>query len=266
MKLGVNDLTFGYTSKPVLCGVCLDIRPEVTALIGPNAAGKSTLLKCISGLLRGSGDVLVDGRELQTLSRRELTQKIGYLPQGMLGEASLTVFEAVLLGRVHSLGWRVRSEDLEAAMETLAALGIDQLASRFLGELSGGQRQMVSIGQALVRRPEILVMDEPTNSLDLQHQLELFELIRSITEAKRMTTIVALHDLNLAARFADQVVLIYQGKIRAAGRAAEVITWEMLEAVYGIQARVMIDNEGVPQIVPLRSARRGRLQARLKRE
>jgi iron complex transport system ATP-binding protein len=258
VKLCINDLTFGYNnSKPVLDGVCLEIQPEqVTALIGPNAAGKSTLLKCISGMLRGNGNVWVDGRDLKTLPIQMLTRKIGYLPQEIPSDASLTVFEAVLLGRVHSLNWRVRDEDLVPTMETLVALGIDHLVDRFLRELSGGQRQMVSIGQALVRRPEILVMDEPTNSLDIQHQLELFELIRSITEDNRMTTIVASHDLNLAARFADKVILIHQGKIRAAGGAAEVITDEMLKHVYGIQARVLMDDEGIPQIIPLRSARK----------
>jgi iron complex transport system ATP-binding protein len=258
VNLRIKDLKFGYNSKAVLRGICLEFQTEVTALIGPNAAGKSTLLKCLSGLLRGDGEIWVDGEELKTISRKELIRKIGYLPQDLPSTASLTVFEAVLLGRVQTLGWRIRNKDLAAALETLTALGLEHLAYRRLNELSGGQRQMVSIGQALVRRPEILVMDEPTNSLDIQHQLELFELIRSVTKSRRMTTILALHDLNLAARFADGVVLIHQGKIRAAGKAAEVITKKMLEKVYGIHARVMIDQYGVPQIFPISSVTRNK--------
>lgn len=258
MNLRIKDLEFGYNSKKVLSGVCLDLQAEVSALIGPNGAGKSTLLKCLSGFLKSDGEIWVDDEALKNIPRKELIRKIGYLPQDFPGAVSITVFEAVLLGRVHTLGWRIQNEDLTAALETLTALGIEHLAHRRLNELSGGQRQMVSIGQALVRQPEILVMDEPTNSLDIQHQLELFELIRCVTKSRRMTTILALHDLNLAARFSDNVVLLHQGKIRAAGKATEVITKEMLEEVYGIHARVMIDQDGVPQIFPISSAPRNK--------
>jgi iron complex transport system ATP-binding protein len=254
VTLSINDLSFGYNSKPVLNGIQLEVKPEVTALIGPNAAGKTTLLKCVSGMLRGQGEILLDGRPLSTLSHKDLVHKIGYLPQEMPNDASLTVFEVVLIGRMNSLGWRVQARDLAPVMETLEILGICHLARQYLTQLSGGQRQMVSIAQALVRRPEVLVMDEPTNSLDIQHQLELFELIRYLTGTRRMTTITAMHDLNLAARFADTVVLLEKGQIASMGKASEVITTEMLEAVYGIKARVTIDGGGIPQIIPIRSA------------
>jgi iron complex transport system ATP-binding protein len=254
VTLSIDGLSFGYNAKPVLDGIRLEVKPEVTALIGPNAAGKSTLLKCISGMLRGQGEIRLDGRELATISHADLVRRIGYLPQEMPQDASLTVLEAVLMGRMNSLGWRVRAGDLTPVMETLAALGIHPLASRHLVELSGGQRQMVSIAQAMVRRPEVLVMDEPTNSLDMRYQLELFELIRDITRTHRMTTITAMHDLNLAARFADTVILLSKGAIAAMGKPSEVITTEMLATVYGIEARVTLGRDGIPRIIPIRSA------------
>jgi iron complex transport system ATP-binding protein len=255
VKLEIRNLTFGYNAEPVLKGICLEANPAVTALIGPNAAGKTTLLKCLCRILQGEGQILLDGKDLKTHKKEDIIRNIAYLPQEGSGDAALTVFEVVLLGRVNSLRWRVGAHDLSLTMETLVKLGVDHLAHKSLDQLSGGQKQMVTVAQAIVRMPKVLLLDEPTNSLDLQHQLELFELIQSITSDQGMTTIVAMHDLNLAARYAHKLVLMHHGVMVATGKPAEVITGDMLETVYGIQARVSLDEKGIPQIIPLRSVR-----------
>ncbi|MHB9073141.1 MAG: ATP-binding cassette domain-containing protein [Desulfobaccales bacterium] len=256
MKLEIRNLTFAYNAEPVLKGICLDANPSVTALIGPNAAGKTTLLKCLCRILQGEGQILLDGKDLQSYEKDDLIRNIAFLPQDASGDAALTVFEAVLLGRVNSLGWRVGAHDLSLTMQMLVRLGLGDLAHKSLHQLSGGQKQMVAIAQAIVRMPKVLLMDEPTNSLDLKHQLELFELVSSITSDHGMTTIVAIHDLNLAARYAQNLVLMHGGLIAAIGKPAAVITREMLATVYGIKARVSIDEKGIPQVIPISSVRR----------
>ncbi|MGD6851766.1 MAG: ABC transporter ATP-binding protein [Candidatus Bathyarchaeia archaeon] len=262
MKLEVKNLTFAYQSTPVLNGICMEAEQMVTALIGPNAAGKSTLLKCMSGLLKSNnskkqaGSILLDGRDTKVYTRDDFLRAVSYLPQDAPCSSALTVFEAVLLGRMNSLGWKVSDEDLKLALDAMEKLGIEGLAKRSMGELSGGQKQMVSIAQSIIRKPAVLLMDEPTNSLDLQHQLELFELIKMITKENKMTTVVALHDLNLAARYADKIVLMNLGKIEATGKPESVITVDMIRNIYGVNARVMTDDEGIPQVIPIKSARK----------
>jgi iron complex transport system ATP-binding protein len=256
MKLAVEQLSFRYGQKAVLHGITLEaLQPgTVTALIGPNAAGKSTLLKCIAGLLRYDGRVVLDGCDAQALGRDRI-RYVTYLPQENPVNAVLTVFEAVLLARQHATSWRVQADDLDAVAAVLHGLEIDGLALRYLNELSGGQKQMVSIAQALVRDPRVLMMDEPTSSLDLQRQLEVLELVRQATAARMMTTVVALHDLNMAARFADHFVVLTDGTVYDAGPGRHVLTTAMLRDVYGIQAAVALGHDGRPQITPLSSLR-----------
>jgi iron complex transport system ATP-binding protein len=251
VKLAVENLTFGYHARNVLHGITMQAEPMLTAVIGPNAAGKSTLLKCLAGLLRPGGTIALDGMPIHRLKREDLMEMIGYLPQDSGSRAVLTVFEAVLLGRLSCLSWRVGEDDLARTLEVLEDLGLDDLASRPLNELSGGQQQMVSIAQVLVRNPKILLMDEPTNNLDLHHQLDMFALIREISREKRLTTIMALHDLNHAARYADHIVVLDQGAIYDAGPPAAVFTVGMIRAVYGVNAKVTIDGDGLPQITPI---------------
>lgn len=255
MSLIVEDLAFAYRSQSVLDGIDLRLDPVVTALIGPNAVGKSTLLRCVAGILKPQGRISFDGRDLSTMKRRERARLIGYLAQDGPRRVELTVLEAVLLGRLHTLSWRVDDEDLDMALAVLQSLDIDDLALGRVSELSAGQKQMVSIAQVLVQRPRILLMDEPTNSLDLQHKLEIMEAIASVTQVRELTTIVALHDLNLAARVAHTIVVLHEGQVYAAGRPELVLTPKMLRTVYGVEARVRIDEEGLSIITPLHSIR-----------
>lgn len=257
MEIAVDHLSFSYGKTPVLHDICLaPFRAgEIVGLIGPNAAGKSTFFKCLAGLQSGQGDVRLDGRSIRQLNASELSRRIAYMPQDNLSTATMTVFEAVLLARQFNASWRVSEDDLNAVQAMLWELGIDHLALRHLNELSGGQRQMVSIGQALVRNPEAIILDEPTNNLDLQHQLELLDLVRHVTEERQLISIVALHDLNLAARFTDRIILFGNGRVEAAGPAEEVITEVMLHDTYGVHATIAHDVFGVPMVTPLASVR-----------
>jgi iron complex transport system ATP-binding protein len=255
--LAVRNLSFSYGKKLVLQDINLNCEPMLTAIIGPNATGKSTLLKCIAGLMKHSGSVTLGGQRIEGEGGSRL---VSYLPQENGAPIALTVLEAVLLGRHQSLSWRVGQEDLNLVFDVLGDLGIEELSSRPLNQLSGGQQQMVSIAQSLVREPQVLLMDEPTSSLDLYRQLEIFNLIKEVTWNKRMITLVAIHDLNLAARYADRIVVMDKGRVYAKGEPSEILTSEMISSVYGVRAEVYMDRDGLPVVVPKVSARLRRLK------
>lgn len=255
MSLYLEDVSFAYDSELVLNQINLQVDSSITALVGPNAAGKSTLLRCVAGILKPQGRVVLDGQELSALGTRERAQLVGYLVQDGLGSMELTVLEAVLLGRFRTLSWRVSETDLDLALATLNDLGIAHLALRSVCELSGGQQRMVSIAQVLVQDPRVLLMDEPTANLDLRHQLEIAALLKEMTLRKGLVTTLVLHDLNFAVRVADTIVVLHEGRVFACGNPASVVTPEMLRAVYGVWARVHIDEEGIPVITLLDSVR-----------
>jgi iron complex transport system ATP-binding protein len=256
VKLEIKDLCYSYNSEKALSNITMQVEPALTVVIGPNAAGKSTLLKCLAGILKPEGSLLCDGRRLSRYGREELQGLISYLPQDNANRAVLTVYETVLLGRLNSLSWRVSDEDLGIAMGIMENIGIASLARRPLNELSGGQQQMVYIAQALVRNPRIFLMDEPTSNLDLAHQFEIFSFIKTLTIKRGLTTIVALHDLNMAARFADRVVVMNRGTIVASGEPAEVLTAGMIRRVYGVHARITIDADGLPIVTPIHAVKK----------
>jgi len=258
MSIRIEGFTFGYGAAPVLKGVTLEAaRPgEVVGLVGPNAAGKSTLLKCVAGLLKAQGRIWFDGREVQSSDDwRTLRRQVTYLPQEYASTAAITVFEAVLIARQQTASWLVGDDDVAAVAGILEELRLETLALRYLSELSGGQRQMVAVAQSLARNPRVLLLDEPTSSLDLQRQLELLQLVRSLAAERAMTVFIALHDLNLAARFVDRLVILHQGTAYAEGSPSDVLTEVMLWQVYGVEARVEHDAEHLPRVTPLRSVR-----------
>ena len=255
MRLDVIDLHFSYRTREVLRGVSMEAEPgAITAIIGPNAAGKSTLVKCIAGILRARGSVRLDGRDVD-FNGRAVRDVMSYLPQEAPDRTLMTVMEAVLLGRLNSLSWAVGRDDLERTYQVIRDLGIADLASKPVNELSGGQQQMVSIAQSLVRNPSILLMDEPMNNLDLQRQMELFEIIRQVTRARNMTTVVVLHDINFSARFADRIVVLKEGQVYCSGKPVDVINEDMVRDIYGVHSVVSLDRDANPQIYPIRSVR-----------
>ncbi len=246
----------GARSVPALSGITTPAfrGGEVVAVIGPNGAGKSTLFRRIAGLLQGPGEVVVNGRA----GRPE--RPPCYLPQDTAVAAVLTVYESVLLARKQDRqgGWAVDDADLEIVDDALDDLGIEDLAFRNLAELSGGQRQLVSIAQTLVREPQILLMDEPTSALDLHRQVEVLALVRRLAQERNICVLLAVHDLNQALRVADRVMVIAGGRLVAAGAPLEVITPDLLEEVYGVRTRVEAGGaDRTPYVIVEGSAREG---------
>jgi len=249
-----KNLSFAYRSDRVLHDVDVRLEPGVTAIIGPNAAGKSTLLRCLCGLLKPRGSVQLDGRDVRNVPVAERSRIISYLPQDTSTQAVLSVVESVLLGRLHGLGWRPSEEDLRVVTGLLDELDLADLAERSITELSGGQGQMVALAQALAREPDILLLDEPTANLDLEHQFEICSLMRRLTESRGMTTVMAMHDLNVAARFADVVYVLQDGAVHSHGPATTVMTHSMIASVYHVNARVAACPDGRPLVTPLELA------------
>ncbi|WP_424988032.1 ABC transporter ATP-binding protein [Microbulbifer sp. S227A] len=254
MTLGIDGLCVRYGDAPVL----RELRDtwqsgELTALIGCNGAGKSTMLKALAGLLPSTGMVRLDGATMRSADR---CRHIAYMPQDTGAASSLTVLEVVLLGRLRSLGMRLPTGVVRAAIEALDGFGLAGLQARRLDEISGGQRQLVFLTQALFREPRVLLLDEPTAALDLRHQLLVLEKLRHLTATTGTVVAMALHDLNLAAQFADRLVGLHDGTIRASGSAGAVLTCDNLRVMYGIEADVVRVAETRLQVMPLRAAAR----------
>lgn len=248
MTLEIQNLSFAYAKKPVLHDISVEgFRPgELTALIGPNATGKSTFFKCVAGVLKTSGAMIkVDGLDVNQTGRQDWNRNVCYMPQSFSSNAALTVFDVILLARKHMHGWRVGDGDLNVVAETLHMLKIDHLSEVFVGELSGGQQQMVSIAQAIVRQPSLFLLDEPTSALDLRHQLEIMKIISDVTRARKIVSIVALHDLNLAARFADHVVLMREGRIISSGSPRDILASPELAETYGVSIDIHETKDGI---------------------
>lgn len=257
MKLKVKGLEFGYTSMPVLADVCLELaQSEMLGIVGPNGAGKSTLIRCINRILNPqSGRILMDENDIKKMDRIELAKKMGYIPQTASQIFPTTVFDAILLGRRPHIGWRSGEEDHEKVLDVLELLNIEDLAMRDIKELSGGQQQRVFIARALAQEPEVLLLDEPTSNLDIRHQLEVMEIIKDLVAKEGISAIMAIHDLNLASRYTDRVLIMKEGKIFDAGSPSNVLTAENIRSVYGVEAEVIsrVDsNGGRPYIVPIR--------------
>ncbi len=259
MKLTIKDLRFGYNEKDILKKINIQFEPMVTAVIGPNGAGKSTLIKCIAGILNPKGTIIYNENKVCSSYREFYTKVISYFPQTITPNVAITVFEAVLLGMLNSLSLRVSDEDITKVVDALKDLEIEELAQRRLDELSGGQLQMVSMAQAVIKEPKVILLDEPLNNLDIHHQFEILNLICELTYRRKIITIIAMHDLNLAARYADRIIVINKGEIYSSGTPAQVLTREMIRSVYMVDAEVSNDCNGIPFVNPVGLAEGRRL-------
>lgn len=253
--LRAENLTLGYTKdRPVVHGVDLAVRPgALTVLVGANASGKSTLLRGLARLLPAhDGGVTLDGEPIERIPARQLARTIGVLPQNPIAPEGITAGELVARGRYpHQPIFRGRSSDDDAVVAaSLAATDAASLTERRMDELSGGQRQRVWIAMALAQQPRILLLDEPTSALDVAHQVEVLDVLRA--EVDRGTTVVVvLHDLTLAARYADELVVLCDGRIVAQGTAREVLTEATVRDAFGIDARILTDPDtGRPVVLP----------------
>jgi len=249
MEIQVENLKFAYQREDVLRDIsCRFLSGRFYSVIGPNGSGKSTFVRLLNKILKpGSGVVYLDGLSLENYRRKDIARLIGYVPQSEERRVPLTVFDTVMLGRRPHLGWSPARKDREKVKETIREFSLEHLALRHIDELSGGELQRVHIARALVQEPQILILDEPTSSLDLKHQIEVMKLLRDISH-KGITVIMAIHDLNLALRYADCFVLLKNGNILSMG-GKEVITEENLQALYDVGIK-RIDNGSHVYVVP----------------
>ncbi len=255
MRLQIRNLRFSYGSTEILRDINMGLNPsEVLGIVGPNGTGKSTLLRCIDRILIPEGEILLDGQEISGMSRVEIAKRIGYVPQSMTGVFPATVFDMVLLGRRPHLSWRSSEEDMDKVLEMLDLMDIKDLAMRNFNETSGGQQQKVLIARALAQDVDILLLDEPTSNLDIKHQLEVMEILTELSKTKGISVMMAIHDLNLASRYSDRIIMLNGGGIRDVGDPASVLTAENIRSVYGVDV-VVRNEDGKPYMIPMRSSR-----------
>lgn len=250
MQIRIDNVEFSYTSAPVLNDISLDIDgPAFVSILGPNGVGKSTLIHCINKILQPtSGSVFIDGKNVRETSIKELAKQIGYVPYSANDTFPLTVVDTVMMGRHPHSKWKSLDNDLDVVYDTLKVLGISHLAMRQFNELSAGQHQKVMLARGLVQEPKILLLDEPTSNLDIRHQLDVTKMLKQLSVEKGILIIMISHDINIAAKYADSVILMFQGKIFDVGTPREVITEDNLRTVYGVESRV-IDDEGRPHVI-----------------
>lgn len=254
--LTAEAVTLGYGDRVIVDGLSLEIAPGVvTTVIGPNGCGKSTLLRSLGRLLRPSaGQVVLDGKAISTMRTKDVARIVGMLPQTPIAPEGLTVADLVARGRHPHQSWiqQWSAGDEDAVAAALAQTGIADLADRPLDELSGGQRQRAWISMALAQGTDILLLDEPTTYLDLAHSLEVLDLVDRLHDDFGRTVVMVLHDLNLAIRYSDRLVVMAAGRIVAQGAPAEIVTAELLREVFRLEATVLDDPmSGRPLIVPI---------------
>ncbi|HPJ31159.1 MAG TPA: ABC transporter ATP-binding protein [Methanothrix sp.] len=253
IQLQAKGIEFGYNSSPILKDVSFEIGPsKLVSIVGPNGSGKSTLIKCIDRILTPArGSILIDRKEVTKMDRMEIAKNLSYVPQSSARTFSSNVFDTILMGRRPHIGWLSSSDDEEKVWEVLRLLGIEDLAMSGFGELSGGQQQKVLIARALVQETKVMLLDEPTSNLDIWHQLDVMNIVSDLVKKRRMTALLALHDLNLASKYSDGIIMMKKGRIMAVGDPASVLTPENIEAIYNVEVAVRSQSEE-PFIVPVK--------------
>ncbi len=246
MSLILKNTSLSYNKRPVLRNLSLHMQAgHVTGIVGANGSGKSSLLKVIAGLQKADGEMTI-GPNLDN-------GRLSYMPQDSVAPPTLTALDVVLLGRLKKLGLRVAEQDIQAVEAALASLGLLPLAGQAMQTLSGGQRQMVFLAQALVSNPSILLLDEPTSALDIRHQQQVLAAVQRLTKDRQLLTLLVIHDLNAALRFCDRLVLLHQGQVLAHDQAANVLSPHHVAAAFGIEVETLIREDGTLVLSPLRA-------------
>ena len=250
MQITIDGLQFSYTSTPILNDVNADLSGhKLVSILGPNGVGKSTLIHCINKILTPKGgSVMIDGKDVKEITIKEMSKIVGYVPYSANDSFPLSVVDTVMMGRHPHSKWGSLDDDLRIVYNTLEMLGITHLAMRSFNELSAGQHQKVMLARGLAQEPRVLLLDEPTSNLDVRHQLEVTKLLKKMACEKDILTIMISHDINIAAKYSDEIIMMHQGKIFATGTPQEVITEENLKTVYGVEAKV-IDDMGSPHVI-----------------
>jgi iron complex transport system ATP-binding protein len=254
-QLTAEDITLAYGDRLVVEELALEVAPgRITAIVGANGCGKSTLLRALARLLSPrSGQIVLDGLELAARPTKEIARLIGLLPQSPIAPEGIVVADLVGRGRHPHQGVFARwsRADDEAVAAALDATGIADLADRPVDELSGGQRQRVWIAMALAQATDILLLDEPTTFLDVAHQIEVLDLLADLNRVRGTTIVMVLHDLNLASRYADEIVAVCRGRVHAIGEPSSVVTAELVSEVFGLDSEIIADPlTGKPLVLP----------------
>lgn len=239
MTLDIRDIRFGYDGRMVLHGLDFQVsRGQVLTILGPNGVGKTTLLRCINAMLKpATGTVLIENADVFRMRAGEIAKHMGYVAQRN-DAGRMTAFDAVLLGRKPHLRWRVGDDDLRKVDAALHQLGLEHLSLRHINEMSGGELQKVCLARALVQEPSVLLLDEPTSSLDLKNQLEILHTIQHIVHEHQLTAVMTMHDLNMAMRFSDVLLCLKEGKTLFCGDRNE-LTADIVQQVYGIHVDIL---------------------------
>ena len=255
MNLKIKNVHFNYNSKPALNDITMSVdKGEIVSLVGPNGSGKSTLIKCINKILKYKiGTILVENQDIGRIKLGKLSRLLGYVPQETISSFPSTVFDMVLIGRRPYLNWGISPRDKEIVSHVLFSMELKDMALRYFNELSGGEKQKVLIARALVQEPQVLLLDEPTSDLDLKNQLETLTLITKVVREKGISAVMAMHDLNLASRFSDRIAMLRDGRVHAAGKVEQVLNFENIKEVYGVDT-IINNDSGRPHIIPLVSA------------
>lgn len=264
-RLSAENVTLAYDQRVIAEQLSVEIPDNsFTVVVGPNACGKSTLLRALSRMLKPSqGRVLLDGQTIHSMPARKVARTLGLLPQSSIAPEGITVGDLVGRGRYphQSLLRQWSAEDERVVQESMAHTGVADLAERYVDELSGGQRQRVWIAMALAQQTPLLLLDEPTTYLDIQHQIDVLDLCADLHEQGR-TLVAVLHDLNHAARYATHLIALRAGRVVAQGAPKDIVTAELVEEVFGLRCQVIDDPEtGTPLVVPAARASRVKAEA-----
>ena len=244
MSLKIQNINYKHSSKFSLNNISLTFHNNITAIIGSNGSGKSTLVKCILNIYKCDGEMYYQGESIKKQKKEFIKQKVGYLPQTTQNDASITVFEAVLLGLINTLNFKVSKKQEQKVNDILDAFELQHLARSKINELSGGQLQMVSLAQSIIKEPEILILDEPLNNLDIHRQFSLLNTVSNLAYEKKMIVIIVMHDINLTSRYADNIVIMKDGNIYSHGTPKEVLTKKMIREIYKIDSEIYVNKQG----------------------
>ena len=247
----LEELDYSYSRDAlILKGICLSMKnPQLISIVGPNGVGTSTLIHCIDRILTPThGTVMVDDVEVSEYTSKELAKKIGYVPYSAGDTFPMTVVDTILMGRNPHHKWKSLHDDMVIVEETMDMLEIKSLAMRNFNELSAGQHQRVMLARGLAQQPQVLLLDEPTANLDIKHQIGVTRLLKKLSAEKGIIVIMISHDLNLASKYSDNIIMLSEGRVFAVGKPCDVITEENIHTVYGIESEV-IESEGRPFMI-----------------